>query len=578
MRLKDLARDITLVPRRLNRIERSMRCGFITIRVRLFRAGMPGDPTIIPDTDVPSLKTYLAEEITKVAVAYNTIRSLVDEAEAAGNWLNLNNIDRRIINRYKALGNPQKIRQRLIKSSVWWACAADASLQDLANIDDLYLLIHRRVHIVERMLYDVGAGGGRAWKAKAIFNNPGGDWEDGWNRMFEYPRVLKRVGSSGMRRRIFREKCMPSQTGYHLCTNDAMDQWHENSIKHINLRDTTWHPRIPMRIRLNSSARKLWEPDPIIIWDDYAFHLKSGSDPVLAIEKLFERRASYKDRNLLFCDHAIHVLHMESLLWTKKKRNPETKWLTSYISSPRKLRIDIPFWKGGGQFLGGWNDGVYFENQTIHAGTVQIGDHLIVYNHPAYDKVNSQGVWRLENAIVVQVYPKILLQGHGTKPLTIGQMKQEMIKLFNQALRRLRRKVVENLSPSVTEIPLPGDGKIVRRVAPASSDYSNAKRRADWWVKWPHDTKKDENNIAADPARRELVKQIHKIEYDATHGYFPLWEPQLRKNGNPIRNIAGKISKIKPVVISADMVAAWTWYMPQTPALRRDTPVIRPRV
>lgn len=652
MRLLDLARDTALVPRSLRRIERRMRGGFINIRVRQIRAAMP-DPTDIPDADVPGLIEQLKDEIRQTEAAYNEIRSRVDADIAAGKFLDLSQKDRKRVSRrsrYRALGSTRRIRQRLVQSAVWWACATHNSLQDPADIEDLHLLVDRRVRIVERMLYDVGAGGGRKWDAKAIFNNPSGHWEDGWTRMFEYPRVLKKVGSSGMRRRIFRERCNPSSTGDHVCETAGMDQWHEHSFRYIKLRDTTWPGRTkPMRIRLNSSARPFWEPDPVYLNNDYRFQLKSGRDPVQAIEKLFERVTGYedyKDRNLLFCDHVIHALHMESLLWAKKKRSANTSWLTSYVSSPDKLRIYAPFWPDGPPYLGGQNDGVYFEHKRIHSGTAQIGDHLLVYNHPAYDKATVGGVWRLENAIVVQVYPHLLYQGHGTNPLTIGDMKAKMIGLFNRGLQRLRvillvefaqasgwpslnipnfgtksgetqwrgfadsiltdilrrghteeirikrqraigalrfafRRLVGGLPAAFQEIDFGGNGKLVRRFDFAASTYLPILRYADWWLRWLHDDKKGESAIAANQARRDLAKQIHKIEYDATHAYFPLWEPQLRRNGrnrSPYRNSSGKISRIQQVRVSADMVTAWTWYMPDSPALRSETPVIRPRV
>jgi hypothetical protein len=70
----------------------------------------------------------------------------------------------------------------------------------------------------------------------------------------------------------------------------------------------------------------------------------------------------------------------------------------------------------------------------------------------------------------------------------------------------------------------------------------------------------------------------HKVEYDATHGYFPLWEPVLRSNGTPIKNAAGKITRIQQVTVTARMVAAWTWHLPVNVADRDKLPVLRPRL
>jgi len=64
MKLKTLAIDKTLVPAYLNGEDRSMRGGFIVIRVRQIRKAVT-DPEDIPDADVPALKTQLTTEIAK---------------------------------------------------------------------------------------------------------------------------------------------------------------------------------------------------------------------------------------------------------------------------------------------------------------------------------------------------------------------------------------------------------------------------------------------------------------------------------------------------------------------------------
>ena len=52
---------------------------------------------------------------------------------------------------------------------------------------------------------------------------------------------------------------------------------------------------------------------------------------------------------------------------------------------------------------------------------LQVGDHLIVYNHQAY-AATTAGVWRLENAVIVQTFPELLMQGHGSAVLNQGAM------------------------------------------------------------------------------------------------------------------------------------------------------------
>jgi hypothetical protein len=572
MKLAELARDSTLVPTPLNPRERAMRAGFIVIRIRNLQSATP-DPTDIPDGIVFVLRTKLAGEITQALAAYSTIRSRVSADVSAGKFLSLANVDRRMRQNYQAIdlipGTLAEMREQLVQSIVWWAVGTDATLLDPARIDDLNLLVDRRLRVTERMLYDVGRVN-HEWHVNEISNNPAGPWKDNWNRIFEYPRVPQQVNS-----RVFKGICNPDTTSAQVCQNAAMTDWQVRGVVHLVLRNIT---------HLNPIVQFLWERPPAgaLTHPDYCFYLKAGSDPVKAIEDLFTPSKDYKDRNLLFCDHVIHMLHIEALLWAKKKRSADTSWLASYIGgnpSLGRLRIHIPIWNGPA-FLAGQNDGTYLEFQRIHVSGIQVGDHLIVYNHPAYDKATVGGVWRLENAIAVIVYPRLLFQGHGTNPLTLDQMKQTMIGLFNQELNRLRRRVEDHLSSgsSATEIDFGGGGMLVRKVAPAVSEYITANQKADWWLRWNLDDEKDEKAIAASPTRRALALAQHKVEYDSIHGYFPLWEPVLRTNGTPIRNSTGKITRIQPVVVTANMVAAWTWYLPENSADRDTLPVLRPRL
>lgn len=558
-----------------------MRGGFIVIRVRQIRSAAP-DPTDIPTADVPALRSQLTTEIAQAVTAYNSINTLVTADATANKLLPLSGVDRRMRNSYIALDfipdSLTAMRTRIVRQLVWWSVAVDSTLLAPAKVADLHLLVDRRLRVVERMLYDVGRVN-HAWQANEIYNNKSGPWKDGWNRMFEYPRLPQKLGDSGNSRHVFKDICNPDATAAQVCQDAALSDWRVKGVEHIHLRATT---------RLNPVATPSWERPPAgvtspdVAGDDYTFFLKSGIDPVLAIEQLFTPSDDYKKRNLLFCDHVIHVLHLESLLWAKKKRSVNMSWLTSYVGGNHllgKLRIDVPIWSGP-VFLAGQNDGTYFEFKRIHLSEVQISDHLIVYNHPAYDKATVGGVWRLENALVVGIYPGLKLQGHGTNPKTLDQMKQDMIGLFNRELNRLRQRVDTHLTSGSadTEIDFGGGGKLVRRVDPANSTYIATHKKADWWLRWTLDSEKDEAAIAADPARKALALERHKVEYDATHGYFPIWEPVLRSNGTPIKNGAGKITRIQPVTVSARMVAAWTWYLPVTIADRDKLPVLRPRL
>lgn len=561
MKLKTLSSDKTLIPASIKSgEERSMRGAFIRIRVAQIRSAAP-DPEDIPDADVPALKTQLATEIGKANTAVQNILTLVQADETANKLYKLQDVDKRMKDGYVGqkfiTSSLSSFRKTMVKSISWWLLGDDFSLE--ANAADLHLLVDRKLRITERMLYDVGRVDNRSWTKKTITANVAGQWKDGWNRMFEYPRI---------KQNLFLPHCSPDATTK-VCTNAPMTDWHVHGSTNLSLVKTA---------RTNAVVKNLWEQQPA---DAYAFFFKSPSvnDPVQALEGLFTPSPDYKSRNLLFCDHVIHILHMEALLFSKKKRSPDTSWLNSFIGAAgSKMRIYIPIWPGGPVFSGASGDTTFFEFKRVKVNSLQIGDHLIVYNHPAYDKATVGGVWRLENALVVSVYPKILLQGHGTHPLSFGQMKSIVVGLFKGEIAKLREKVEAHIQAgsSGTEIDFGGNGKLVRRYDSVLSLYKTSLQKADWWLRWPHDPEKSDAAIAADPARKLLAWQIHKVDYDATHGFFPLWEPVLNKNKTPVIK-AGKISKIQKVEISPDMIAGWTWNLPLDPKERNKSAVLRPK-
>ena len=285
---------------------------------------------------------------------------------------------------------------------------------------------------------------------------------------------------------------------------------------------------------------------------------------------------------------------------------------------------------------------------------LQVGDHVIVYNHPAYAKATAGGVWRLENAVVVQTSPDLLMQGHGSALRDQGGMWKEMISLFSAELDQRRADVeglarVQTFGPNTvtvdtTKFLTPGihvdivrddpgeavlasnreiaamtgrviryngnivsattrhrlrrartrafDGAyeaidgvlflLVRRVAPAVSQYDAASQRADWFLAWFGDD--TDEAIRKDAARAAFVKAQHLIDYTQerdeagktrTVGWFPLWRPS-QKGAGPLRR-NGKIVRTEPVTVEPRQVAGWTWFFDPDPAKRDLVPVIRPR-
>jgi hypothetical protein len=518
-------------------------------------------------------------------------------------------------------------RRRLVRSIVYQATAADITLADAP--ERMHRLCDRRLRLVERMVYDVGRVEGRSWSRAQIERHPGGPWPDGYERLFEYPRI-------------------PSSLFLRACRVDAnrrcrapMNEWGYPSGD-VNL---------IAAVRANAASAGSWQRR-----NEYEIDYvpRPGVAAVSAIQQLFQPSTDFLARNLMYCDHTIHALHLEALVFAMTKRGRGTQWLDDEITAKgdRWLRIHFQF-ENPERFLAGSSETLFFEHVSVRQGDLQVGDHLIVYNHPAYAKATVSGVWKLENAVVVQTFPDLLLQGHGTVQHTLGGMWEVMIDYFHKELDRRRADVerlarvqgfgqntltvddTRYLAPGISidivrddsgEAVLAGgreivsmsgrtiryaggsvsaptphrlrrarstafdDAKqaitshsfrIVRRVAPAASQYDAVNQRADWFLVWVAGP--EEEAIRRDSARAAFVKERQLIEYTRereggntkTIGWFPLWRPAKKGGAPPRKN--GRIVSTEPVRVEPRNVAGWTWFFDPDPARRDRVPVVRPR-
>jgi hypothetical protein len=519
-------------------------------------------------------------------------------------------------------------RRRLVRSIAYQAAAVDITLADPAGLDRLHRLCDRRLRTVERMVYDVGRVARRAWTRRQIESHAGGPWKDGYERLFEYPRVPES---------LFGRACQPDHS--RRCV-PPMEEWGSpRGDVHLHA-----------GLRANPSAGAAWRRNEYSL----DFVPTAGMHAVAAIEKLFQPSSDFLARNLVNCDHAIHALHLEALVFTMRKHGRGTAWLDNEVAAhgARWLRLHFQFNNPDSSFLGGTGETRLFDHVSVRESDLQVGDHLIVYNHPAYANTTS-GVWKLENAIVVQTYPRLLMQGHGSAVHDKLGMWRAMLKYFTDDLaqyradveglakverfgtntitvndtRHLKRGIQvdivrddldeavlaagrEIVSMSGRTIRYSGasvssphrhrlrlaratafdDGKeaitasmyrLVRRVPPAMSAYDRASQRADWFLTWT--VKEAEDVIRPDPARAAFVKKQHLVEYtreresgrSVTIGWFPLWQPSTERGAPARRN--GKIVSIEPVQVDPRQVAGWTWFFDPDPAKRDRVAVVRPR-
>jgi hypothetical protein len=366
-----------------------------------------------------TVRPRLAADLPKVLVAYAEIakRVAADKQHMSLDW---GEISKRVESR-PPQNWPAAQRKNLVATIVYQAIAADAALGEQANIERLHRICDRRLRIVERMLYDVGrAEKLRHWNQTQINAHKGGPWPDGLRRMFEYPRVPQE---------FFKAPCNPDDKG--VC-QVPMNDWLVRGVEHLITTERT-----------NPETKGAWAAPNPDSHTDLEYVPGKLADAVAAIEKLFTPSDDYRQRNLLFCDQTIHALHLEALVFSMQKRQADRTWLDTerQAKPPGWLRLFVPFTFSGPPFLAGVREPAHFEAKEVRVADLQPGDHVVIYNHPAYDHATSSGVWRLENAVVVQTFPELRMQGHGSNIRDKAGMWQDMVDLFNKELNRRRADV-----------------------------------------------------------------------------------------------------------------------------------------
>ena len=194
MALADLLKDPRLVSVSTDRDVRGLAADFVRRRVRRLVELNPGnaDPARPGDITTAATRTLgdlIAAELPKVhAVSEEMWRRISTDPDQ----LPLDPATQRKRGTKRAplaLKAARAQRRHLVRSIVYQAAALDITLVDPSGVDRLHRLCDRRLRIVERMLYDVGRVGVRSWSRAQIEAHPGGPWPDGYERLFEYPRI-----------------------------------------------------------------------------------------------------------------------------------------------------------------------------------------------------------------------------------------------------------------------------------------------------------------------------------------------------------------------------------------------------
>ncbi len=300
-------------------------------------------------------------------------------------------------------------RHTAVRSIVWhaaglhdavWSEGGDGAV---LNVDALNELLDRRLRVVERM----------RWQVNAPFtepptnpnHNPRGPWFDKSRvRVFEYPYFPRSFVNPA-------DIWNPS-----LGTPQRHHIWIDFDPETVQY---TW------RGDVGEMTRFAGEPDQVsTTWTPTfngspAFYAREPGPGNLAdaMDELFRSNIDIWNRTWLFCDHSIAAMHLEALRFALARRpgapsfdslvRPKHPFLagilggTVFVNSKPVSIDDNQLWSDGVQAPSGDTLGT-FDNLYADFRHVQVGDHVILWNHHLYVFVTT-GAWRLENSILFDI-------------------------------------------------------------------------------------------------------------------------------------------------------------------------------
>jgi hypothetical protein len=199
--------------------------------------------------------------------------------------------------------------------------------------------------------------------------------------------------------------------------------------------------------RVNKAARQFWTGPAFDAQAIYYFTLSEAGkeDAFQALTSLFTPQDSICDKTLIHCDYLVNVVeyrvYAESIGPEKfnklVKSGAVTLWLT-YTGFPKPDSSDTGISPKQLSF--------YLVSPKSKKELI-IGDHVIFWNHLAFDGLNDAygSPWRLENAVLIDQKDdgENVYEGHGEGPDTEHEMLKALAKNYNELEEHVRPLTVE---------------------------------------------------------------------------------------------------------------------------------------
>lgn len=193
-------------------------------------------------------------------------------------------------------------------------------------------------------------------------------------------------------------------------------------------------PNINYNAHVNKPARQYWRRAPTTGFYVFVLTDEGLANPYRALVTLFEPQTSICDMTLIHCDYLTTVIHLRAFaesigtdVFDKRVRSGAVAMELSYygflhVRMPGPAESPEP---GYARFP----EAVSLQSvRPASEDDLVIGDHVIFWNHLAYDALTAsptwQGPWRLENALVVDqdASGQNLFLGHGAPTNAQGQV------------------------------------------------------------------------------------------------------------------------------------------------------------
>lgn len=525
MKVDRLLRDRILLPRELSKLKKSLREHFIRTR---FRALLT-DPNLrdpeVEDELLDSKEAYIIDllsgEMGQVVEAVGKIWEKLKQedqlphtpANKYHQHLSESEIDEMLLYCYITDVADFKAKVKGFRKRLACFIVWRAAAADVSLVQDVSSKFKTLHRIVDRRIRTV---------ERMLYSVGYKDWEsEGWERIFDYPTL----GMPGT------EVNVPAELYW--------DEWSGDMEK----------------------------PHALV----------AVADVEEAIEALFIPQPYSDARNRLLCDHVIHALHLEALLFVKKKHNKKTRDL--YALAGKKYVAIASSWFDDltngrtPDTLDGEKIPKFFQAVNVEERDLQPGDQVKIWNHPVFIHVLGEDFRVNENVIVVQTDPSPkAYMGLGYQPNSLLRMKQELFAALKDALKDIRDTAKRIPPEEMKYIVKPH--LFIRRFwagdvpAPPDWTYASEYNYAEWWLEWRVEALKFTTaqymtlemmilkQATEIPKVRNFIWDYLNVKYkkdedqnpDATkwtgYGYFPLWVPRLY--GGEIRlNERGEIKNIQ---------------------------------